>query len=163
MSVVSRDIHRAVRVVKRGGVLVYPTETFWALGGSACSSEAVLQTARIKNRPPDKPLPVVIGCMEHLSAFFRPRPEELQIAALFWPGPLSIVVRGGPDLAPVLADSRGRVSVRWSAHAAACGLAVQTGVPLVSTSANPSGWPPAREFIELHKDIKDRADVCFVS
>ncbi|MGM0609629.1 MAG: L-threonylcarbamoyladenylate synthase [Thermodesulfobacteriota bacterium] len=156
----SFDVFQAAQAVRMGKIIIYPTETFWALGGSACLNQVVSRVSDMKKRPSGKPLPVIIGCENDLNKFFYPSPEELEIASFFWPGPLSIVVKAGPRLASGLNDSRGRVCVRWSAHAQACELAAESGCPLISTSANVSGFDPAREFSELHKDIVKKADFC---
>ena len=154
------DVLYAAQAVRKGNIIIYPTETFWALGGSACSSHVVSRVACMKKRPSGKPLPVIIGSKDDLNKFFYPSPEELEIGSLFWPGPLSIVVKAGPRLASGLSDLHGRVCVRWSAHAQACELAIESGCPLISTSANVSGFEPAREFFDLDKGLLKRADLC---
>jgi L-threonylcarbamoyladenylate synthase len=160
MCVPSFDMSAAVRAVRTGKVLVYPTETFWALGGNACLRDVPRRVAGIKGRPEKKPLPVIIGKMADLKTFFLPSKQELEIASFFWPGPLTIAVKAGPHLDPGLNDRQGRVSVRWSAHRDACRLADLAGVPLISTSANLSGENPVRIFSELQEGIKNRADFC---
>jgi L-threonylcarbamoyladenylate synthase len=160
MCVPSFDMSAAVRAVRTGKVLVYPTETFWALGGNACLPDVARRVAGIKGRPGEKPLPVIIGKMADLKTFFLPSKQELEIASLFWPGPLTIAVKSGPDLDSGLSDRQGRVSVRWSAHGDACRLADLAGVPLISTSANLSGDTPVRDFSELQEAVKNKADFC---
>jgi L-threonylcarbamoyladenylate synthase len=160
MCVPSFDISAAARAVRNGKVLVYPTETFWALGGNACLQGVPRRVVGIKGRPENKPLPVIIGNMADLETFFLPTRQELEIASLFWPGPLTIAVKSGPDLDSGLSDGRGRVAVRWPAHGDACRLADLAGVPLISTSANLSGENPVRDFSELQEVIKKKADFC---
>ncbi len=154
------SLYEVAEGVRREGVVVYPTETFWALGGSALSESVSSKVARIKDRPENKPLPVIIGALAHLDRWFNCSREEREIAGMFWPAPLSIILEAGPELAAGTQDEQGRVSVRCPAHKEAALLSVQSGCPLVSTSANSSGMPPSRDFSDLEESVLRDSDYC---
>lgn len=145
--------------ILQGGVVVYPTETLYALGCSAFDADAARRVARIKNRSEAKPLPLVVGHRSQL-ALVTPEagPDILRLADLFWPGPLSLLVTASPELAPLVKDHRGLVSVRVTPHPVAASLCLKAGVPLVATSANISGQPPAHLALALSPALTDRVD-----
>ncbi len=134
----------ALETIRSGGLLVYPTETLYALGCDAFNRVAVRRVFEIKDRPTQKPLPLVVGGMEGLGRVTDKIPEALlALADRFWPGPLSILVRAKGELPPEVKDSRGYTSVRWTAHPLAARLCLEAGTALVATSANLSGKPAA--------------------
>lgn len=126
----------------RGGLVIYPTETFYALGCLATIHPAVEKIFAVKGRPLDKPLPLIVSDWDMCGRFLRMRPEEEELARKFWPGPLSIVVEVDPAVSPLARDRDGRSAVRMTPHAIAGDLCREAGAPLVSSSANLSGHPP---------------------
>ncbi len=128
--------------LRRGGLVVYPTETFYALGCLATVHEAVERIVAVKGRPADKPLPLIVSDWEMVARFVRLSDAEDGLARKFWPGPLSIVVRIDPEISPLARDRAGFSAVRMTPHAIAAELCREAGAPLVSSSANRSGRPP---------------------
>jgi L-threonylcarbamoyladenylate synthase len=157
---IADTVDRAARIIRSGGVLVYPTETLYALGGSGLCQDAALRVIGMKSRPLIKPLPLLIGSIDQLGLVtpFRSRTLE-RLAARFWPGPLSILVPVGRSLPPQVSDSAGRTSVRVSSHPVAQALALAAGCPLIATSANKSGGPPAARPGELDRELSVQADL----
>ena len=161
----------ALEVLARGGVIVYPTETLYALGCDARNTEAVSRVARIKGRPVDKPLPVVIGSVDMFPLAARleesvhgpssdpfPGPTLSALARAFWPGPLSVLVRARRNLSPVVMDFQEMVSVRVTPHPLAAELSRRLGAPLVATSANPAGAPAPARLEDLDPALARRVD-----
>lgn len=147
---VSPAIAAAVEAIRSGGVVVYPTETLYGLGASALLPEAAARVRRIKGRSESKPLPLVVGSREQVDLVTEmDEPDFARLADLFWPGPLSLIVPARPELAPQVKDAAGLTSLRWTAHPIAAALCIESGVPLVATSANLSGRPPAAKPAEL--------------
>ena len=143
-------VQAAVDVIRNGGVLVYPTETLYAVGCDAFRPEAAARVAEIKGRPEHKPLPVVVGGLEALALLTDDLPPDLErLARRFWPGPLSILVRARRELPLGVRDAAGFVSVRWTAHPLAAELCRRAAPVLVATSANRSGHPAAAVPDEL--------------
>lgn len=136
------SIEAAAAALRRGGVIVFPTETSYGVGCRAFDAEAVARVITAKGRPDGKPLPVLLPSISDLH---RRRLETplIVLAEAFWPGPLTLVVPAFPGLpAPITADTN-MVGVRMSAHPLARKLVEALGEPLVATSANRSGHPAA--------------------
>lgn len=131
-----------VRELLRGGLVVYPTETFYALGCLATLHAAVERIVAVKGRPGDKPLPLIIADWSMAGRYVRLEGTALDLARRFWPGPLSIVADVDPAVSPLARDGEGRSAVRMSPHPIAARLCLEAGGPLVSSSANISGRPP---------------------
>uniref|UniRef100_A0A7C4ELM6 L-threonylcarbamoyladenylate synthase n=1 Tax=Fundidesulfovibrio putealis TaxID=270496 RepID=A0A7C4ELM6_9BACT len=137
---------RAARVLAGNGCVVYPTETFYALGASVGSAKALERVNAIKGRPRSKPLPVIVGSMDQLGQVMAqdapswPGYEAArELMERFWPGSLSIIVPARKDLPAPLLDARGFVSIRQTPHPQARELCLRVGTPLAATSANVSG------------------------
>lgn len=133
-------MHDLIDAMDNGGVVIYPTETLYALGCDATNEAACDKLFAIKARAKAKPLPLIVGGVDMLSLVTDERPPELEhLATSFWPGPLSILVKALPTLPGVLSDDDGYTSVRWSGHPFAAELSRRMRLPLVATSANLSG------------------------
>ncbi len=161
----SIDIPTAARVLLDGGCVVYPTETFFALGALATDARALERIVAIKARPAAKPLPLLVGEMAHMAGIvadgFLDGPlgaDFRALAARFWPGPLSLVVPCRETLPGLVKDGHGRVSVRWTPHPTAAALCRLAGGAVVATSANVSGRPPAAVAMDLDPAVAAAAD-----
>lgn len=156
---------------------MFPTETFYALGCDVRTPEAVEAVVRLKQRTPEKGLPVIIGArsqLELLSPLFSRQSgppqfdsELLQLTRAlmdaFWPGPLSLVLPAAPDLPALVRGSvngsTNTVAVRHTPHPQAAALCMECGFPLVATSANRSGLPSAARSEELDPLLLARTPV----
>lgn len=149
-----QELALAVKAITRGELVVYPTETLYALGADVRSPDAVRRVFRAKGRPQGKPLPVLIGAPEQL-AMLTDHSDALldRLIRDFWPGPLSILVQARAELSPLLQDQYGRIAVRWTSHPTAQALAVQSSTPLTATSANTSGQPAAARPEHLDPEL----------
>ncbi|MFW5487922.1 MAG: L-threonylcarbamoyladenylate synthase [Desulfovibrio sp.] len=148
---------KAVDYIKQGKCIIYPTETLYAIGGSAFSDDVANEVVQLKNRPASKPLPVIVGSMRQLDMVTGWRSKALErLTSNFWPGPLSILVPAGKSLSPQVRDSRGFTSVRWTVHPIAQRLCLESGVPLIATSANTSGRAGAAKPHELDPALVGR-------
>ncbi|MEF2145195.1 MAG: L-threonylcarbamoyladenylate synthase [Desulfovibrionaceae bacterium] len=146
-------------ILRSGGVVVYPTETLYAVGCNGLCAEAALRVAAIKGRPQAKPLPLIIGDFDLLGQVTRDVPElARRLAADFWPGPLSLLVEARPEIPCPVKDASGMVSVRHTPHPSAARLSVEMGAPLVATSANLSGCPAVALPAELDPVLLARVD-----
>jgi L-threonylcarbamoyladenylate synthase len=154
-----RDRIAAVAAVLRaGGVVAYPTETFYGLGALAALPGAVARLAAAKLRPEGKALPLLAADVEQVrSVASLDDPLALRLAARFWPGPLTLVLPAAAGLDPALTEA-GAVAVRVSGLEAARALAAEAGGALVATSANLSGEPPACRAQDLSATLVRRLD-----
>lgn len=149
----------AVHAIASGGCVIYPTETLFALGADATDASAAARLYVLKGRDPSKPLPLVVGGLEQLLQVTDMRSRTLdRLAALFWPGPLSILVPARPGLPNVVSDPRGLTSVRVTPHPVAARLCRESRRPLVATSANISGRPGVSRVADLDPELVERVD-----
>jgi L-threonylcarbamoyladenylate synthase len=139
--------------LREGALMTYPTETAYALGGNALCAPLVEAVFRLKGRPREKSLLLLVdGAAETdaLSDWAREvHPAARALMERFWPGALTLVFRAGPRLPPHLVDERGTVALRWSPHPLVALLLRLGGAPLIGTSANPSGGPNPRTLAEV--------------
>jgi L-threonylcarbamoyladenylate synthase len=134
----------AIDALKSGGLVVYPTETFYGLGADPFSATALARLFAAKQREAGKPVGLIAA--DAASAFSAARevpPVARMLADAFWPGPLTIVMPARAGTAAELLGADGGVAVRVSPHPVARALAAGLGHPLTATSANRSGEPPA--------------------
>jgi L-threonylcarbamoyladenylate synthase len=141
-------MERAALALRAGGLLVYPTETLYAVGGRALDPRAGARVREAKGRSEDKALPLVAADVEQVRALCAGWPDSAErLAVRFWPGPLTLVLparAGVPD--EVLAGGRS-VAIRVPGRELPRRLCRMAG-PLISTSANRSGEPPATRCAE---------------
>jgi len=149
----------AASVIRSGGVVIYPTETFYGLGGDPRSDVAVEGVYRIKGRDFGKPLPLIAAdkaSLRKVVAKWPPAAERL--AEIFWPGPLTLVLAAASLLPPRVHAHTGKIAVRISSHPVAHSLATAAGGLLISTSANASGQPPFSEPAEMSSGFLSHVD-----
>ena len=148
----------AARRLRDGGVLAFPTETFYGLGCCADQDVAVARVYQAKRRPVHMPLPLLAGSLDLLRPYvtLEQAPEALLTA--FWPGPLTVVLtarltplEGRRPLAPQLVNPGGKAAVRLTPHPLAAQLSRLAGAPLTASSANISGQAAARLLERLRE------------
>ena len=140
----------AAAALRRGEVIVYPTETVYGLGADPFSEQAVRRLYAIKERDGANPVLLIVDGMDQLGEVVR----EVSAAAAayaqrFWPGPLSMLFPKSPRLPDVLTGGQDKICVRWTSHPVARMLCREVGHAITSTSANISGQPPARSPAEV--------------
>ena len=143
-------IEKALKVLKNGGIVVYPTESFYALGVMAINENAVTRLFELKKRPPQKPMPVIIGSRDVLPSIAKTIPREAEeLMKEFWPGALTIVFNAVNTVPDILTGGTGKIAVRIPGNSFALNLAKTAGFPITATSANLSGRPPAQAAEEI--------------
>ena len=162
------DIQAALRVLREGGIIVYPTDTVWGLGCDATNAEAVKRLYALKEREDSKSMLVLLDSPAKLNYYVTDVPETawqlLEVAegsraeAL---RPLTIIYSGARNIAANLIAEDGSIGIRITHEPFSRALCEQLKHPLVSTSANISGHPTARFYKEIEQAVLDRADyVC---
>jgi L-threonylcarbamoyladenylate synthase len=143
-------IPRAIAHVQNGGLLAYPTETIYGFGG-AIDTDAVNLLVGLKNRPLGKPFLLLVSSSAMIGRLgLQMTPSASMLAAKFWPGPLTLVLRGAEKRVPArLRGPEGGVAVRWTSHPALQRLIASLGDPLTSTSANKPRQPAALAASEV--------------
>ena len=150
----------ARQTVLAGGVIAYPTEAVWGVGGDPWNREAVEYILELKQRPMEKGVILVAASVEQVRFLLDPLPEAVQNEALrHWPGPVTCLL---PDVNQQVPEwVRGKhssIAVRVSDHPVVRALCEATGMPLVSTSCNPAGRQPARAIWQVRRYFGDRID-----
>src|SRR4030042_159291 len=133
-------LSEAVGILKRGGVVAYPTETFYGLGADALNAEAVGKIFQIKGRNFRNPIAVIVDNEREAVPLVEEIPETGRILMQkFWPGPLTLLFRAAPSVPVALTGGTGKIGVRASSHPLARILARGVAGPLQATGAHPAG------------------------
>jgi L-threonylcarbamoyladenylate synthase len=153
-------IGEAIRRVREGGMIAYPTETCWGIGADATSDAAVERLRQWKGRGDDAPISILVAGLADLEVLgFEVGDAAQKLAGAFWPGPVTLVIPCRRDFARGIARSDGAVGVRCSSHPLAGALARRCeaeGVgPITSTSLNRSQSPPALTVAEARSIAGD--------
>ena len=152
------DLRKSLAVLKRGGIILYPTDTIWGLGCDATNQEAVDRLSEIKKRQDNKGLIVLIDDPEKLSYYVAEVPEIAWELVTMSDHPLTIIYPGGINLPVNVLHNDGSVGIRVTGDNFCRELIRRFGKPVVSTSANISGEPFPSTFAEITEEIKSRAD-----
>jgi len=151
-------IARAARIIRNGGVVIFPTETVYGIGADALNPRAVKKIFALKGRPSDNPLIVHIADMEQLSLIARRIPRDAEeLMKQFWPGPLTLVFQKTKRIPNIVTAGLKTVAVRMPSHPIARALIRTAGVPIAAPSANVSGRPSATEAEHAHDDFRRKA------
>jgi tRNA threonylcarbamoyl adenosine modification protein (Sua5/YciO/YrdC/YwlC family) len=138
-----RGVTAAIAAVKRGDLVVLPTDTLYGLGCDAFKKLSVSSLLRTKGRGRNMPPPVLVGSRRTLDGIAYRLPASARtLAEAFWPGALTIIIAHSPTLEWDLGDTNGTVAVRMPLHPVALEVLRETG-PMAVSSANKSGQPPA--------------------
>ncbi len=148
------DLAQAARFLRAGGVLIFPTETFYGMGCLAAHAEAVARVYQLKCRPVHKPLPLLAAHAAQVDdvAELAAMPKGL---AAFWPGPLTVLLPARACLPQARVNAEGQVAVRVTPHPLAAQLAVEAGGALTASSANLSGGEAVRSPQQLAPALLD--------
>lgn len=144
---------REVQTLRQGGSLIYPTETFYALGCLATNHMAVEQIFAAKGRSLQKTMPLIVSDWGMVEKFLHLSASALDLARAFWPGSLSIITDVDDSISILARDNQGQAAVRMTPHPIAQSLCAQAGTPLISSSANFSGGVPACVPQDLDADL----------
>lgn len=155
----TRGIAEAVSAVRRGDLVVLPTDTVYGIGADAFTPRAINALLDAKGRGRDMPVPVLVGSVRAAQALVEDLGTYGQdLVDEFWPGALTLVCRANSTLAWDLGDAKGTVAVRMPLHQLALELLKETG-PLGVSSANRSGAPPAHTAEEAETQLGDSVEV----
>jgi len=152
-------IAEASSILRAGGVVAYPTETFYGLGADGQIEDAIKKIFLIKGRNFKNPISVIIGNANDARGLVEEIPEfALHLMEKFWPGALTIIFKASPDVSPLLTAGTGKIGIRLSSHPVATALANKLGHPITATSANLSGKHECTSADEVIQGIGDQID-----
>ncbi|MCC6572774.1 MAG: threonylcarbamoyl-AMP synthase [Planctomycetes bacterium] len=156
----AKDIAKAAKLLKEGGVVAFPTETVYGLGADAFNEAAIARVFEIKNRPRFDPLIVHIADMKQLKTLARDIPAVARkLARKFWPGPLTLILpktRAVPDIVTAGGET---VGVRMPDHPIALRLIAACGQPVAAPSANPFGATSPTTAAHVREQLGKRVDM----
>ena len=140
----AEEINRAAAFLRQGGLVAFPTETYYGLAVDPFNDTALRNLFRVKKRPLVKPILVLISRRNQLDALAENVPATaVHLMDRFWPGPLTIVLPARSTVSSLLTGGTATVGVRHSSHPIALSLVESMGGPVTATSANRSGGPAA--------------------
>lgn len=154
----TEDLNEAVHTVRKGGVILYPTDTIWGLGCDATNLDAIERIYSIKGRRPEKPFVLLASDLEMVKKYVREIHPRVETLLHYHERPLTLVYKHLGNLPPVLYADGKTVAIRIARDAFCRELIASCGVPLVSTSANKSDAPFAANFAEIDEEIKEAVD-----
>ena len=155
-----QNLRRAGEVLRSGGLVAFPTETVYGLGGDALNRESSQKIYAAKGRPSDNPLIVHIATMDALSAIVKKvTPEAEKIARAFWPGPLTIILEKSDKVPFETTGGLSTVAVRMPSHPVARKLIEYGGGYVAAPSANTSGKPSPTVAKYVIEDMNGRVNM----
>lgn len=152
------DIKKACDVLKKGGIILYPTDTIWGIGCDATNEEAVHRIYELKQRDDSKSMLVLMDNPAKLQAYIKDVPDIAWDLIDLNDKPLTIIYEGAKNLAPNLIAPDGSIGIRITAEKFSMELCRQFRKPIVSTSANISGEPSPSSFSKISPAIKEGVD-----
>lgn len=156
------DIRRAVEVMRRGGVILYPTDTVWGIGCDATNEEAVARVYKIKRRDDSKAMICLVDSDVRMQRYVRNAPEVAWQVMELAVRPTTVIFDEAVNLAPNLIAEDGSIAMRVTKEPFSKELCYRFQKPIVSTSANFSGEPAAQNYRDIPEELLASVDyVCY--
>jgi L-threonylcarbamoyladenylate synthase len=156
----AQTIAQAAAIIQQGGLVAFPTETVYGLGADAMQEQAIRRIFAAKGRPADNPLIVHIGDREMLALVATEAGDKAEaLIKRYWPGPLTLVLKRRPEVAPSVSAGLPTVAVRMPNNAIALALIGAAATPIAAPSANRSGRPSPTSARHVALDLEGRIDM----
>jgi L-threonylcarbamoyladenylate synthase len=157
----SEDIKAAVECMRKGGVILYPTDTVWGIGCDATNAEAVARIYKIKKREESKAMICLVDSDNRIQRYVRDVPDVAWDVMNLSTRPTTVILDGANGLAENLIAEDGSIAMRITQEEFSKQLCYRMQKPIVSTSANISGEPAAQNYRDISEDILNAVDyVC---
>ncbi len=153
------EIEKATEVLRRGGVILYPTDTVWGIGCDATCDQAVARVYALKQSTDKHAMTVLVGSVNDVGRYVKRVPEVAWQLFEVADSPLTLILPGGAGVAPGLIPESGTIGIRVPQHEFCSLLLRRLGRPLVSTSANISGQATPLTFGEIAAEIRAGVDM----
>lgn len=160
---IAEDIKTAVQTLRRGGLILYPTDTIWGIGCDASNEEAVRRIFQLKQRKDSKAMICLVDNANRMQRYLRQVPDVAWDLVEFAEKPLTLILDGAVNLAPSLIAEDGSVGIRVTRENISHELCYRYERAIVSTSANISGAPSPSCFAEISEEIKKGVDYIMLS
>ena len=152
------DIKNAVEVLRKGGVILYPTDTIWGIGCDATNPDAVRRVYEIKKREDSKALICLVDSANRMQRYFRNVPDVAWDLVDYATKPLTLILDDAVNIAPNLLAEDGSLGIRVTDEEFSKQMCYRFQKAIVSTSANISGEPSPQNFSEISEEIKNQVD-----
>ncbi|MEO8794737.1 MAG: L-threonylcarbamoyladenylate synthase [Daejeonella sp.] len=149
------EVEKALKVLKEGGIILYPTDTIWGIGCDATNEEAVAKIFKIKGREESKSMIVLLDTDNKLASYVNNIPEMAYDLIEYAENPLTIIYSGAKNLAKNAIAADGTIAIRIAKNDFCQQLIQRFRKPIISTSANISGQPSPATFDEIADEIKE--------
>jgi L-threonylcarbamoyladenylate synthase len=154
-----RILTQAAEILVNGGIIAYPTETFYGLGADSTNEKAIQKIFTVKGRNFNNPISLIISQADDIHPLVQDIPESAKkLMAAFWPGALTIIFLAANNVSPLLTAGSGKIGLRLSSHPIAQRIVQKLKRPLTATSANLSGAPECTRASEVAEQIGDKID-----
>ena len=154
-----QDMKAAAEIIRSGGLVAFPTETVYGLGGDATRADASRKIYEAKGRPSDNPLIVHIADFSQLGQIVEKVPPEAELLAKhFWPGPLTMILHKNHVIPYETTGGLDTVAIRMPAHPVALAFLRESGCMIAAPSANTSGRPSPTSAAHVREDLQGRID-----
>lgn len=155
--IVSHTPQEALRALKQGQPVVFPTDTLYGLGVSVEHAPDHDVLYQLKDRDKRKPIAWLVGGVEDLGRYGKIVPDfAFALARTFWPGPLTLIVKASDLVPEAFRSAEGTIGMRMPDNRLALDLIAELGCPIATTSANLSGQKPTKSFDEISPDLLSR-------
>ncbi|MDR3127609.1 MAG: threonylcarbamoyl-AMP synthase [Tannerellaceae bacterium] len=154
----TEDVANACQVLRKGGLILYPTDTVWGIGCDATHAEAVRCLYALKRRDTRKPVLVLMDSPDRLGLYVEHVPDIAYDLLEAADKPLTLILQGAKNLAPELIPENGSIGIRITREPFSQALCRRFGKPIVSTSANVSGEPCPPVFEQISEPIRQGVD-----
>ena len=155
------ELADCVQTLRKGGVIIFPTETVYGIGTNAYCEESVKKIYEVKQRPGEKPLSIMVGNAEEISKYAVISNEiEEKIIKNFMPGPLTIILKKKTGIFDYISSGKDTIGIRIPDNKMIMSILKESKLPVVAPSANISGKPSGIELNEILKDFNEKVDVC---
>ena len=152
-------IQQIIDAIRAGKIFIFPTETFYALGGNALSQQVVEKIQKLKNRPHSKAFPILVSDTQMLTSLVEDIPDAaMTLMNRHWPGPLTIIFSARQGLPAGTVSPDQKIAVRISSHPLLRLLSKNLSLPLIATSANPRSAPAVKSWAALDRQLRQKVD-----
>jgi L-threonylcarbamoyladenylate synthase len=157
---IALQVDKAIEILKAGGIVAFPTDTVYGLGGDAFNSEVAERIYKVKQRPRSLPLPVLLADSKQVAAVVDSVPDIARfLMKRFWPGGLTLVLPKGASLPEIISAGGDKVAIRIPNHVVPITLIHGLGVPIIGTSANISDKPSPVTAQEAEQQLGSQVDL----
>jgi L-threonylcarbamoyladenylate synthase len=151
----NEDLRKGIKALKAGELIVYPTDTLYALGADVFNTDAIKKVFEVKQRPSTEPLPIAVASLQDIEKIAIVNETITKIVKKFLPGPLTVVVKKKPNVLDHISGGRDSIAVRIPKSQVALELLSQIG-PLTVTSANIHNQQPAGDIIGIQQQLQGK-------